>query len=124
MSTPLKYTKHHLWVSQEGQDLWQAGITDHAQQMLGDIVFVEAPPAGAFLQQDQPCGMIESVKTASDLHAPVNGVVISANEALVNSPEMLNDAPEQTWIFRFRSTEPANMDGLMDATAYQAFLKS
>lgn len=124
MSTNLKYSQHHLWVIPEADGIWQAGITDHAQQMLGDIVFVEAPVSGTRLQENQPCGVIESVKTASDLHAPVNGTVISSNETLLSSPEMLNDAPEQTWIFRFQTEDPASIARLMDADAYQKFLDS
>ena len=100
-----------------------AGISNHAQNMLGDIVFIDFPPLGSKLKMGVACGVIESVKTASDLHAPINGEVIELNESLREKPEQLNDAPEQTWIFRFRPTVPAQTEQLMSEIEYQSFLE-
>lgn len=121
MSNSYFFTKHHLWISPAEEGDFIAGITDHAQQMLGDIVYVEPPAMGQRISAEQPCGLVESVKTASDLHAPLSGVVTGVNEAVINNPEMLDDAPEQHWIFRFKP-DNADYHTLMDKAAYQAFV--
>lgn len=117
------YTEHHLWIRPEADGTMSAGISDHAQNMLGDIVFVEFPTVGGKLSAGIACGVVESVKTASDLHAPLNGEVVEINESLRDNPEQLNDAPEQTWIFRFRPEDPAQSARLMSGDAYLAFLE-
>jgi glycine cleavage system H protein len=95
-----RYSEHHLWIRPNDDGTYLAGISDHAQNMLGDIVFVEPPIVGSKLQSGQVCGLVESVKTASDLHAPLSGEVVAVNETLRDAPEQLNDTPEETWIFR------------------------
>ena len=120
-STALKYSSHHLWVLADG-DSYLAGITDHAQQLLGDIVYVEAPAVGSKLQAGVVCGFVESVKTASDLHAPLSGVVLAINNAISDNSELLNDEAEATWIFRLRADDANELSALMDSTAYQQTL--
>ena len=101
----LRYTSEHLWASQDPHGYWLAGVTDYAQDLLGDIVFIEPPKVGTPLINGTPCGIIESVKTGSDLHAPMNGVVTGVNEDLLSSPEGVNDKPYNAWIFRFEPTD-------------------
>lgn len=122
MNNNRRYTEHHLWVNPISDDTFDVGISDHAQLMLGDIVFVDAPVKDTKLQQGQGCGIVESVKTASDLHAPLDGVVLTVNDQLANNPELLNDAAEETWIFRMRANNPQDALQLMDATAYESTL--
>lgn len=122
MTTKHYYTEHHLWVVANPDGTLNVGISDHAQHMLGDIVFVEAPAIGTKLNQGDSCGIVESVKTASDLHAPVNGEVLAVNEQLANNPELLNDAPEETWIFSMRPEHADAAFKLMDALAYENML--
>lgn len=117
----LSYTAEHLWV-RATDDGWLAGITDYAQDLLGDIVYVQAPTTGAALKAGEPCGLVESVKTGSDLHAPLNGVVEAINESLQGNPEQINDAPYAAWIFKFRPDNPADMANLLSAGAYRELL--
>lgn len=114
----LHYSPLHLWAKQLGNDTWEAGITDYAQDLLGDIVFVQPPQVEAVLTKDAPCGLVESVKTGSDLHAPLSGIVTEVNEALSSTPETLNDKPYLAWIFRFKATKPDETSSLLDAKAY------
>jgi glycine cleavage system H protein len=116
----LSYSKDHLWVRKMADGQYQAGITDYAQDLLGDIVFVEFPQVGSALQANKPCGLIESVKTGSDLHAPMNGLVTQINTTLQVNPEQINDTPYKTWIFAFESSDEASAQQLLDASAYQA----
>src|SRR3546814_312001 len=106
----LKYTAHHLWVRQEANGTCFSGITDYAQDLLGDIVYVEAPQTGQTLEAGKPCGLVESVKTGSDLHAPLNGTVESINEKLKENPEQINDAPYDAWIFSFQPADAISQD--------------
>ena len=115
----LRYSKDHLWVRKIADGQYQAGITDYAQDLLGDIVFVEFPLVGSTLQANQPCGLVESVKTGSDLHAPVNGVVTQINTTLQVNPEQINDAPYKTWIFTFETADEGAVNQLLDAAAYE-----
>ncbi|MGY1489420.1 glycine cleavage system protein GcvH [Methylobacillus pratensis] len=116
----LQYTAEHLWVRQHEDGHWLAGITDYAQDLLGDIVYVEAPKPGSSISAGQPCGLVESVKTGSDLHAPLSGTVVAINEALQSTPEDINDKPYDAWIFSFQpANEPA---GLLSAAEYKALL--
>jgi glycine cleavage system H protein len=114
----LRYSSEHLWVRADDDGSLLAGITDYAQDLLGDIVFVDAPKVGTQLQAGSPCGLVESVKTGSDLHAPLDGTVIAINTALQDHPERINDAPYESWIFRFEA-DPSAMQGLLDAAAYR-----
>ncbi|MEO1946082.1 MAG: glycine cleavage system protein GcvH [Methylophilaceae bacterium] len=118
----LHYTAEHLWVQETDDSNWLAGITDYAQDLLGDIVYLEPPKVEVSLLKDAACGVVESVKTGSDLHAPMNGVVTEINEALVDMPEDINDNPYQAWIFKFKPTESADIKQLLSAEAYQALI--
>jgi glycine cleavage system H protein len=118
----LKFSDQHLWVSIESPDSVACGITDHSQDTLGDIVFIEAPAIGTQLSMGQPCGIVESVKTASDLHAPVTGIVTGINQDLLSAPEQANATPYSAWIFKLKPAQPAELDQLLDAEAYQKLL--
>ncbi|WP_235042228.1 glycine cleavage system protein GcvH [Vreelandella profundi] len=118
----LRYAASHEWVFDHQDGTVTVGITDHAQQALGDVVFVELPEVGAALTKGQEFGVIESVKAASDLYSPVNGEVIEVNDALEDSPETVNDSPyDGGWIMKVR-LEGAALEDLLDADAYQATL--
>lgn len=124
MHTPAKlyYSNQHLWTMPAEDGTWLAGITDYAQDLLGDIVYVEAPAVGTQLEAGKPCGLVESVKTGSDLHAPLDGEVVAINEALQGNPEYINDKPYANWIFKYRPSNPADADKLLDAKAYETLL--
>lgn len=118
----LRYAASHEWVLDHQDGTVTVGITDHAQQALGDVVFVEFPEVGAALTKGQEFGVIESVKAASDLYSPVSGEVIEVNEALEDSPETVNDSPyDGGWIMKVRIDDAA-LEDLLDADAYQATL--
>lgn len=114
----LHYTEEHLWVEETDDGNWLAGITDYAQDLLGDIVYLEMPKIGSTLTASQSCGLVESVKTGSDLHAPMNGVVTEVNEALINMPEAINDNPYQSWIFKFTPADISDTQHLLTDEAY------
>ena len=118
----LKYTAEHLWVRYAEGGLCYAGITDYAQDLLGDIVYVEAPTPGQKIEAGEPCGLVESVKTGSDLHAPLSGTVEVVNEALQQQPEQINDDPYASWIFSFRPENVEAHNTLLSADAYQKLL--
>ncbi len=118
----LFYTDKHLWVHQEPHGYWLAGITDYAQDLLGDIVFIEAPKLGDVLVNGAPCGIVESVKTGSDLHAPMNGVVTEINSDLLNAPEGINDKPYAAWIFKFKPDEAHAIEHFLSATSYKMLI--
>ena len=120
MKTPaqLKYTETHEWVASEADGALAVGITDHAQEVLGDIVFLELPPVGKRFAQGEPCAVIESVKAAADINMPLAGVVVAANDALVKSPEQVNADAYGAWLFRIKPDNAADIGGLMDAAAY------
>lgn len=121
MTTPdnLKYTKSHEWVKQESDGTFTVGITFHAQDMLGDVVFIENPAAGRRVRQGEECGVIESVKAAADIYAPLSGEIVAANGELADAPEKINQDPYATWMFRIKADNPAELSGLLDAAAYQ-----
>ena len=120
----VKFTKEHEWARADG-DVIIVGITDYAQQKLGDIVFVELPAVGASLARNDEAGVIESVKAASDIYAPVSGQVTAVNDTLADAPETVNtDAEGAGWLYKIRPAERAELAALMDAGAYQAFLKT
>ena len=120
MNTPeqLKYTETHEWVRAEADGTLAVGITDHAQQVLGDIVFLELPPVGKKYAQGEACAVIESVKAASDINMPVAGVVVAVNEALAASPQQVNADAYAAWMFKLKPDNAADIGGLMDAAAY------
>jgi glycine cleavage system H protein len=116
------FTKEHEWVRVDG-DTGTVGITDYAQGQLGDIVFVEVPEAGRQVDKGGDAAVVESVKAASDIYAPVGGEVIEGNGALADEPSLVNTDPEgEGWFFKMRIADPSELEGLMDADAYQAFL--
>ncbi len=121
MSTPeqLKYSATHQWARRESDGMVSVGITDHAQKMLGDVVFVDSPAIGGSVKQGEVCGVIESVKAASDIYAPVSGEVIAVNAGLADAPEKVNQDPYAAWMFRVKPADPAQLDTLLDAAAYQ-----
>jgi glycine cleavage system H protein len=118
----LFYTDKHLWVLQEPHGYWLAGITDYAQDLLGDIVFIEPPKVDSHIINGTPCGIVESVKTGSDLHAPMNGVVTEINEDLLNAPEGINDKPYAAWIFKFRPDDANETKHFLSAEAYKKLI--
>lgn len=118
----LFYSSEHLWTKSTVDGIWEAGITDYAQDLLGDIVFINAPKVGSALFAGKPCGLVESVKTGSDLHALVDGTVIEINEALINAPELMNDKPYEAWIFKFKPQEHSFGKQLLTAKDYQTLI--
>ena len=118
----LKYSEEHEWVRVEGNRA-TVGITDYAQEQLGDVVYVELPEPGGEVQFLEVFGVVESVKTASDLYAPVSGAVAEINERLTDEPELVNGSPyEDGWMIVVEMSAPSELDKLMDAEAYEAFL--
>ncbi|KRT53750.1 glycine cleavage system protein GcvH [endosymbiont of Ridgeia piscesae] len=117
----LRYSKSHEWVRNEGDGSVTIGITEHAQELLGDMVFVELPEVGDSLDIEDEVAVVESVKAASDVYSPVAGEVIAVNEALNDTPEAINDDPYgDGWIYKVKLADAAQLDALMDAEAYQA----
>ena len=120
----VKYSQEHEWISVEG-DLGTIGITPYAQEQLGDVVFVELPQAGRKVAKGEACAVVESVKAASDIYAPVTGEVTEANPALADTPGDVNAEPMgKGWFFRLKLSNKSELDGLMDEAAYAAFVKS
>ncbi|SEM85594.1 glycine cleavage system protein GcvH [Nitrosomonas marina] len=122
--TDLKYTKSHEWVKPEADGNVSVGITDHAQELLGDMVFVELPQVGDTFAQKQECAVAESVKAAADVYSPVSGEVIEVNSALVDNPENINQDAFGSWLFKLKPGNPSEIDELLDADGYQALLDS
>lgn len=117
----LKYAKSHEWVRLEADGTATVGITDHAQEALGDLVFVETPDVGSSVSAGDACAVVESVKAASDVYAPVSGEVIEANEALDDSPELINEAAYgDGWMFKIKLSDAAEAEALLDADGYSA----
>ena len=114
----LRYTRSHEWARREADGSVSIGITHHAQDLLGDLVFVEEPGPGTVLAVGRECGVVESVKAASDLYAPISGEVIAVNDELAASPGMINQDAYAAWMFRVRPSDPAELDQLLDAAAY------
>ncbi len=120
----VKYAETHEWIREEG-DLVVIGITDYAQDALGDVVFVELPSVGATFKKGQSFGVVESVKAASDVYAPASGIVEAINEKLVESPETVNhDAFGEAWFIKLKLSDPAELDKLMDAATYKKKIES
>ncbi|WP_409524592.1 glycine cleavage system protein GcvH [Nitrincola sp. MINF-07-Sa-05] len=121
----LKYVASHEWIRDEGNGVVSIGVTDHAQDLLGDVVFVELPEVGDEVSSGDDCGVVESVKAASDIYAPLSGEIIEINEDLEDSPEMVNSDPYgDGWFFRLKLSDPAELDDLLDAEAYAEHCES
>ena len=118
----LQYTKDHEWVRAQSDGCVVVGITDHAQHQLGELVYVELPEAGRAVKSGESCAVVESVKAASDVYAPMAGTVMDVNEALTSEPDLVNTAPyAEGWLFRLKPA-PGALAGLLDAAAYQQLL--
>jgi glycine cleavage system H protein len=120
----LRYTKEHDWVRLDG-DIATVGISDHAQEALGDVVFVELPEIGRDVVADEACAVVESVKAASDVYAPLAGKVVETNPTIIENPSMVNsDAEGEGWFFRIELDDTATFDALMDAAAYDEYVET
>ena len=115
----LKYANSHEWACVENDNVVRVGITDFAQQQLGDLVYLELPELGRKIKAQEQCAVVESVKTASDLYSPVSGEIVAVNLALVDEPEQVNNDPYKAWIFCVKADDLSDLDQLMDADAYQ-----
>ena len=126
MSTPaeLKYTPSHEWVKSEADGSVTIGITDHAQDLLGDLVFIELPEVGKHFAAGVEAAVVESVKAAADVYAPISGTVTAVNEAVVDAPESVNRDAYTAWLFKFKPDNLADIDGLLDAASYQQTVAS
>ena len=121
--TNLRYAKSHEWVRDEGDGTATVGISDHAQELLGDLVFVDPPGIGDIVEAGGDCAVVESVKAASDVYSPVSGEVLAVNEVLDDAPETINeDAFGDGWIFKVRMSDASELDGLLNAESYAAIL--
>lgn len=120
LPSDLRYASSHEWARLEADGSVSVGISDHAQQALGDVVYVELPEVGQQLQAGQQAGVVESVKAASDIYAPVSGEVIAVNEQLADTPELVNNEPYGSWFFRLQPSDPAELNKLLSADAYKA----
>jgi glycine cleavage system H protein len=126
MSAPadLKYSKSHEWVRVDG-DVATVGLADYAQNELGDITYLELPDVGGSIVAGEPLGVVESVKAASDIYAPVGGEVVERNEDAINAPEVVNQSPYgDAWLIKIRVDDPAALDALMDAATYDQFVEN
>ena len=121
--TDRRYAKSHEWIKDEGDGSFTVGITDHAQELLGDLVFVDLPEVGASLEAGNDCAVVESVKAASDVYSPVSGEVIAVNEDLDGAPETINeDAFGNGWMFKLKLSDTAELENLLDADGYDALV--
>jgi len=120
----LKYTASHEWVKTEADGTVSVGITEHAQELLGDMVYVEAPAVGRHLKAREECAVVESVKAAADVYAPINGIVTEINGNLDSSPEDINNDAYGAWIFKMKPDNAADVAALLDAAGYQAAVES
>ncbi len=119
----VKYALSHEWASVEDDNIVRVGITDFAQEQLGDLVYIELPDLGRKVKAQEQCAVVESVKTASDLFSPVAGEIVAVNSALVDEPEQVNDNPYNTWIFCVKADDLSGLDQLLDADAYQLLIE-
>lgn len=122
--TELKYTASHEWIRSEADGSLTIGITQHAQELLGDMVYVEAPAVGRSLNAGEECAVVESVKAAADVYAPVAGTVTAVNSELDSAPESINSAPYDAWIFKMQPADANAVNALLDAAGYQAVVDS
>ncbi|WP_333890686.1 glycine cleavage system protein GcvH [Atlantibacter subterraneus] len=120
----LKYSKEHEWLRKESDGTYTVGITEHAQELLGDMVFVDLPDVGATVSAGDDCAVAESVKAASDIYAPISGEIVAVNDALSDSPEQVNSEPYGAgWIFRIKASDESEVEALLDAAGYEALLE-
>jgi len=119
-----RYTKSHEWAKKESDGSVTVGITDHAQSLLGDMVFVELPKTGTKVMAGKECGVVESVKAASDVYAPVSGEITAVNNAVSDAPESVNQDAYAAWMFKIKPGNAADLDALLDAKAYEALVAS
>jgi len=122
--THLKYTKSHEWVKLDEDGTATTGITNHAQELLGDMVFVEIPQIGRHLKQGEECAVVESVKAAADVYAPISGEVITTNPELESAPEKINEDPYSAWLYKLKPSNIEDLNDLLDSTGYQKILES
>ncbi len=122
--TYLKYTKSHEWVKLEEDGTATTGITNHAQELLGDMVFVETPQVGRNLKQGEECAVVESVKAAADVYAPISGEVITINPELESAPEKINEDSYSAWLYKLKPSNIEDLNDLLDAAAYQKILEN
>jgi glycine cleavage system H protein len=122
--TNLKYSKSHEWVKPEADGTVTVGITHHAQELLGDMVFIELPEVGKTLKQKEECAVAESVKAAADVYSPISGEVIAVNSPLADEPGKINEDAYSSWLFKMKPSNPTEIDGLLDAVAYTALVES
>ncbi len=116
----LKYISSHEWIREEDDGTVTVGITDHAQELLGDVVYVELPDVDSEVALEDEMAVVESVKAASDIFAPLSGTIIAINEDLEDAPELINSSPyDDGWMFKMQPSEPSELDGLIDAESYQ-----
>jgi glycine cleavage system H protein len=119
--TELKYASSHEWVRNDGDGIYTVGITEHAQELLGDMVFVELPEVGDSVTQGDDCAVAESVKAASDIYSPLSGEVVEINQALADSPEQVNASPyNDGWMFKVKVSDESELDALLDAAGYKS----
>ena len=120
----LKYSKEHEWLRKEADGTYTVGITEHAQELLGDMVFVDLPDVGKTVEAGDDCAVAESVKAASDIYAPIGGEIVAVNDALGDSPELVNNAPYgEGWIFRIKASDASQLAALLAAAAYASLLE-
>ncbi|MCB1177381.1 MAG: glycine cleavage system protein GcvH [Leptospiraceae bacterium] len=119
----LKYTEKHEWVKVDG-DTAVLGITDYAQNALGDLVYIDLPKAGKSLTAGNSCGTLESVKAAEDIYSPLNGEVVESNEAVVKDPALVNKDPYSNWMIKLKNYSISDLDALMDSNAYKKYLET
>ena len=119
----LRYAETHEWVRKENDGTVSVGITDHAQELLGDMVYVESPQVGRKLSKGEECGVVESVKAASDIYAPLSGEVVAVNGELDEAPEKINENTYDAWMFKLRPENVAELDALLDSAAYGKFVE-
>jgi glycine cleavage system H protein len=118
--TDLKYISSHEWIREEDDGTVTIGITDHAQELLGDVVYVELPELDSEVALEDEIAVVESVKAASDIYAPLSGTIIAINDALEDAPETVNSSPyDDGWMFKMQPSEPSEMEGLIDSESYQ-----
>ena len=123
--TDRRYSRDHEWAKDEDDGTFLVGITDYAQEHLGDIVFLDLPKVGATLTKMEKLGEVESVKSVSDVFSPISGEVVAVNQVVIDSPELANEDPyDNGWLIRVKPSQPADMDDLLTAAAYESFLES
>jgi glycine cleavage system H protein len=120
----LKYAATHQWIRAEADGTATVGITDHAQEQLGDVVFIQHPDSGRRVKQGETCAVVESVKAASDIPAPLSGEIVAVNAGLGDAPEQVNQKPYEAWLFRLKPADPSELAALLDAAAYSKSVTS